>query len=174
MLTATQKIHKSPVQTEQLKPAQEQPKYITHETESTVIKTHVQDRATGKSIGYYYYFDGEFHTAPAFSSPHLAKCFEQPGDAFDHIIRVWEQYGDGLEVYADANSPNSYSVYSYVTGGFHRVIVRDGDFESQWQPAIDAVRAALLEQRPIYALPCYVRTDDSLIYLRLHIIRFLV
>ena len=163
MLTEAKKIHKSPVPTEQLQPAQEQPKYTTSQTESAVIKTHVTDRATGKSIGYFYYFDGEFHTAPAFSSPHLAQKFEQPSDAFDHLVQVWEQYGDGLEVYADANSPNSYSVYSYVTGGFHRVMVRDGEFESQWQSAIDAVKMALLNQRPIYSLPSYVRTDDGLI-----------
>ena len=163
MLTATQQIH-NPLGQEKSKPAQaEQPKYTTHETEGTVIKTHITDRETGKSIGYFYYFDGEFHTAPAFSSPHLAQKFEQPSDAFDHLVQVWEQYGDGLEVYADANSPNSYSVYSYVTGGFHRVIVRDGTFESQWQTAIDAVKAALLDQRPIYSLPSYVRTDDGLI-----------
>ena len=66
-------------------------------------------------------------------------------------------------MYADAGSPNSYSVYSYLTDGFHRVLLRDGEFESQWQTAIDAVRAALLDQRPIYSLPNYTRTDDGLI-----------
>ncbi len=147
MTTLTQTPQQAPKQSPQ--PAQEQPKYTTSQTEGTVIRTHVTDRETGKQIGYFYYFDGEFHTAPAFAAPHLAKCFEQPGDAFDHIVRVWEQYGDGLEVYADAGSPNSYSVYSYLTGGFHRVIVRDGEFamSNPWQPAIDAVKAALLDQQ---------------------------
>ena len=165
MVTATKQIHKSLGQ-EKSKPAQsEQPKYTTHETQSSVIKTHITDRETGKSIGYYYYFDGQFQTCPAFTSPSHAKTFEQPGDAFDHLVKTWEQYGDGLEVYADAGSPNSYSVYSYLTGGFHRVIVRDGEFamSNPWQPAIDAVKSALLDQRPIYTLPSYVKTDDGLI-----------
>ena len=156
----------SDLQQTSTQPAQtEQPKYTTSQTEGTVIKTHVAERETGKQIGYFYFFDGEFQTAPAFSSPHLAKTFEQPGDAFDHLVKTWEQYGDGLEVYADAGSPNSYSVYSYLTGGFHRVMVRDGEFEmsNHWQPAIDAVKAALLDQRPIHTLPSYTKTDDGLI-----------
>ena len=165
MVTATKAIHKSLGQ-ETSKPAQtEQPKYATREGGGAITRIYVKERATGDPIGSYYYHEDKFHTAPAFTSPEHVKVFAQAGDAFDYLVWVWEQYGDGLEVYADAGSPNSYSVYSYLTGGFHRVIVRDGEFamSNPWQPAIDAVKSALLDQRPIYTLPSYVKTDDGLI-----------
>lgn len=68
---------------------------------------------------------------------------------------------DTLEVYTDACSPNSYSVYDPQTGGFHRILMRDGQ-PSESSRYGQVVVAALLGQRPLYALPSYLRTDKGL------------